>query len=310
MNKIIAFALTVALAGCQVHEKQEPAPPVERASIGTLESGSSVETYSSAATASGASVAANLTSRYNDTRQNCGKASMPAFLCAGIMLRATVPSTQYSSWNPSPRSQTSGGVSFSYLRKDAKFATMVYLYKNGFILAPVLARPTGTRQIEVLCSFPIDGATDQREDPGCGLYKPRPARSNRCQSQGITTGDQWLANFRTNNALCSFDVRDSMNNLGADSFYQTIRAHNLGKFMAGRHEYIELILATWPQNIPRELPIEAFFYVSGGLPGAQHDQTDYFAKTGGAVVPIIKLTMPTATTDAVFTYIAADQVKR
>ncbi|WP_415756197.1 halovibrin HvnA [Pseudomonas sp. LT1P18] len=303
MKKIIALVLMVALTGCQVHEQQEPAPPVKLTSMENMESGSSVETYSSATTASGAAVAATLTSRYNDTRQNCGKASMPAFLCAGIMLRATVPSPQYSSWNPSPRSQTSGGVSFSYLRKDAKFSSMVWLYKNGFVLAPVLARPTGTRQIEVL-------ATDQREDPGCGLYKPRPARSNRCQSQGITTGDQWLANFRTHNALCSFDVRDSMNNLGADSFYQTIRAHNLGNFMAGRHQYIELILATWPQNIPRELPIEAFFYIPGGLPGAQHDQTDYFAKTGGTVVPIIKLTMPTATTDAVFTYIAADQVKR
>ena len=94
----------------------------------------------------------------------------------------------------------------------------------------------------------------------------------------------------------------------ADSFYQSIRAHNLGNLFAGLYDYSELILATWPQNIPSELPIEAFYYLPGGLPGAQHDQKDFFAKTGGKVVPIIKLALPTsATGDATFTYVAVDQ---
>ncbi|PMQ11203.1 hypothetical protein PseAD21_13485 [Pseudomonas sp. AD21] len=101
-----------------------------------------------------------------------------------------------------------------------------------------------------------------------------------------------------------------MNHLGADSFYQTIRAHQLGGFFAGQHDYIELILATWPQNIPKELPIQAFFYLDGGLAGAQFDQNDFFNSTGGKVVPIIKINLPrAANADAQFIYNQADQVK-
>ncbi|WP_256588149.1 hypothetical protein [Pseudomonas sp. AD21] len=197
------------------------------------------------------------------------------------------------------------------MSKDAKFTGLVFGQKNGFIFFPVLSRPTGTRQIEVLCSYPLDGATQLRIAPGCGAHPYSPDRSRRCQTIGITTAEGWLANRQANSwNICSFDVRDSMNHLGADSFYQTIRAHQLGGFFAGQHDYIELILATWPQNIPKELPIQAFFYLDGGLAGAQFDQNDFFNSTGGKVVPIIKINLPrAANADAQFIYNQADQVK-
>ncbi|KNH40457.1 halovibrin HvnA, partial [Pseudomonas lini] len=180
----------------------------------------------------------------------------------------------------------------------------------GFIFYPVLAKPASARQIEVLCSYPMDGATTLRLAPGCGAHPYSPDRSRRCQTIGVTTAEQWLTNRISISDMCSFDVRDSMNHLGADSFYQTIRAHQLGNFFAGQHDYIELILATWPQNIPNELPIQAFFYLDGGLAGAQHDQRDFFNKTGGRVMPIIRITLPrNASEDAQFIYSAADQVK-
>jgi hypothetical protein len=316
MKKITALMLMVVLAGCQVRDQQQgqkeqqPAP-VEQAPMGLMQAETGIASTTSSAAQNGVSVAANLTSRYNDVRRDCGKPSMPAFLCRGVMLRSTIASTAYSSWNPSPHSQKSGGVSFSYLSKDAKFTGLVFGQKNGFIFYPVLAKPAGTRQIEVLCSYPLDGATQLRLAPGCGAHPYSTDRSRRCQTIGVTTAEQWLANRSTNAwNLCSFDVRDSMNNLGADSFYQTIRAHQLGNFFAGAHDYIELILATWPQNIPNELPIEAFFYLDGGLAGAQHDQQDFYNKTGGRVIPIIKIILPTtASTNAQFIYSAADQVK-
>ncbi len=310
MKKIFALVLAVALAGCQIHEHQEAT--VAQPSMGVLESSPGVQTYSSAATG-GAAVAANLTSRYNDIRQNCGKPSMPAFLCRGVMLRSTVPSNAYKSWNPSPHSQSSGGVSFSYLSKDAKFTGLVFGQKNGFIFYPVLAKPVGTRQIEVLCAYPLDGATQLRQKPGCGAHPYSPDRSRRCQSIGVTTAEQWIASRRADpsNLFCGFDVRDAMNDLGAASFYQTIRTHQLANFFAGQHDYIELVVATWPQNIPKELPIEAFFYLDGGLAGARHDQTDFYNSTGGVVKPIIKVILPKqASADAQFIYNDADQVKR
>jgi hypothetical protein len=303
MNRNLALILMLALslAGCL---------PPEQAQVKT-DSGISVASATSSTAQTGPQVAANLTAQYNDVRVNCGSASMPAFLCRGIMLRSTVPSTAYKAWNPSPHSQTSGGVSFSFLSKDAKFTGLVFGQKNGFIFFPVLSRPTGTRQIEVLCSYPLDGATQLRIAPGCGAHPYSPDRSRRCQTIGITTAEGWLANRQANSwNICSFDVRDSMNHLGADSFYQTIRAHQLGGFFAGQHDYIELILATWPQNIPKELPIQAFFYLDGGLAGAQFDQNDFFNSTGGKVVPIIKINLPRgANADAQFIYNQADQVK-
>jgi len=306
MNRhcLLALMLVLSLAGCQSREQaQVKEPETEMAAANTISS--SAQT--------GAQVAADLTARYNDTRINCGSASKPAFLCAGIVLRSTVPSftNQYSTWNPSPHSQTSGGVSFSYLRKDMKFKNLVFGQTSGFIFYPVLSRPAGSRQIEILCAFPLDGATQLRDKPGCGAHPYSPDRSRRCQTIGITTAEQWVANQNSGTwNRCSFDVRDAMNNLAADSFYQTIRAHNLKNYFAGAYDYSELILATWPQNIPKELPIEAFYYLPGGLAGAQHDQKDFYNKTGGKVVPIIKLTLPaTAAADAAFTYSAADQVQ-
>ncbi|WP_123531801.1 halovibrin HvnA [Pseudomonas fluorescens] len=304
MNRTYAWllVLTLSLAGCRSGEQISSIPP---------EPGYGVASTTSSATQTGAQVAADLTDRYNDVRTHCGSASMPAFLCRGVLLRSTVPSTAYKAWNPSPHSQTSGGVSFSFLGKDAKFTGLVFGQKNGYIFFPVLSRPVDTRQIEILCSYPLDGATQLREAPGCGPHPYSPDRSRRCQTIGITTAEGWIANRRTNTwNLCGFDVRDSMDNLGADSFYQTIRAHQLGGFFAGAHDYIELILATWPQNIPKELPIQAFFYLQGGLAGAQFDQKDFFDSTGGKVVPIIKIVLPTSlSTDAQFIYSAADQVK-
>ncbi|WP_213938968.1 halovibrin HvnA [Pseudomonas sp. dw_612] len=297
MKKLTALLLLIFLASCQVHEQQ--APPTQRGPGNAI--------------ASGAEVAANLTRRYNDTRINCGRPSMPAFLCRGVIMRSTVPSTAYKAWNPSPHSQTSGGVSFSYLSKDAKFNGLVFGQKNGYLFYPILDSPSGIRHIEVLCAFPIDGGTTLRDKPGCGAHPYEPVGSRRCQTVGTTTAEQWVQRWNQYERayyMCSFDVRDAMDNLGADSFYQSIRAHQMANFFAGPHDYIELILATWPQNIPKELPIEAFFYLEGGLAGAQFDQNDFYNSTGGIVKPIIRIILPTTpTADAQFLFNPADQVK-
>ncbi|KAB0507137.1 MULTISPECIES: hypothetical protein [Pseudomonas] len=302
MRNIFALVLMVVLAGCQVREEQR---------------GTGGASPTRGATANGAMVAGELTRRYQDTRVDCGQATMPAFLCSGIVLRSTVPSTQYSSWNPSPHSQQSGGVSFSFLRKDSKFRDLVFGQINGFIFYPVLATPPGIRQIEVLCSYPIDGWSQLRDKPGCGGHPYYPLESRRCQTLGISTAEQWMAHWQRapapSNApayQCSFDVRDSMNHLAADSFYQSIRTRNmLGASWFPQQN--ELILATWSQNIPRELPIQAFFYLytPGGLAGAQHDQRDFYNKSGGMVVPIVQMVLPASPSEeALFAYYPADQI--
>ncbi|WLG98663.1 halovibrin HvnA [Pseudomonas beijingensis] len=258
---------------------------------------------------SGVQIAAELTQRYNDIRDDCGSPSMPSFLCTGVMLRSTIPGDGYFTWNPSPYSRTSGGVAFSFLRKDAKFSGLVYGQNSGFIFYPVLTRPADTFQVEVLCAYPSDGATNNRDQAGCGAHPYALDRSRRCQTIGVTTAEQWIANrqeYAWN--LCGFDVSDDMNEMATSGFKETIRAHNLGNFFAGTFDYIELVVATWPQHDnPTPVPLEAFFYTNDGLARAQRDQMDYFNQSGRGV-PIIKLELPqNPSADAVFSYLMEDQ---
>lgn len=78
MKKIITLMLMVVLAGCQVRDQQQgqkeqqPAP-VEQAPMGLMQAETGIASTTSSAAQNGVSVAANLTSRYNDVRRDCGK---------------------------------------------------------------------------------------------------------------------------------------------------------------------------------------------------------------------------------------------
>lgn len=260
----------------------------------------------------GQQVAANLTSQYKESVSQCSKNNAPAFYCSGITLRGTDHSSSYFAWNPSPASVTSGGVSFSYLRADSKYDNLAYSYYNGFIIYPDEDKPEGKRELTVLCSFPIDAATNNRADAGCGMYQGQ-SQSKQCQLQGITDANGWYAHYvqynRSHTSQCGFGLTDDFTNV-ADAFYQTI----LSMAKIGSESFKtqnELRIATWPQNIPEELPIQAFFYLnSTGLKAAQADQKDFYNQSNGMFIPVIKLTLPTSeNADATFTYDPSVQVE-
>lgn len=263
----------------------------------------------------GDAVAAALLDTYNDVSANCGSASRPAFLCSGVLLRGTNESHNYHSWNPVPGRT---GVAFSYLRKDAKFDHLAVGTDNGFILYPILSGPIGKWHMQVLCSFPIDGNTGKRAQPGCGASGYFPESSGRCQSQGITTASEWKAHFDSlpddrpmetwvYSYVCGFDVSDGMNEQGAGAFYQSLQAMQLVPASLWHH-YNELMIEAWPQDIPDRLPIRAFFYtLPSGLVGARHDQWDFFRSTR-VFIPIVHMQLPElATGDAMFSYNPQDQ---
>lgn len=294
--KLSLLLLSIALVcGCSSH----PIPPQNSQSVTASD---------------GLAVAAAIQANYLDARRNCGSESMPAFLCSGVLFRGTNESMDFHAWNPVPGKT---GVSFSYLRKDANFNHMAGA-DNGFILYPILAAPAGKEHLQVLCSFPIDGYTWIRAQPGCGESTQYPGVSKRCQTQSISTAAQWKAHFDRGLSsvgpvniygyVCSFDVRDQMNELSAESFYQSLKAMQLVPASLQYH-YNEIIVQAWAQNIPTQLPIQAFFYEqASGLKGAWHDQWDFFRSTGGAFIPIIHMTLPNAVTgSANFTYDPADQ---
>ncbi|MBV4550249.1 hypothetical protein HU742_003735 [Pseudomonas sp. SWRI102] len=303
MKRQFYIALFLLLtAGCATHE-------LETSTVHELP-GQTVDSHGAGVQGAGTGpeIAAYLTEAYNNVLPMCrNNPSAPSFLCTGVTLRATQHSTQFHFWNPNP---TSTGVSFSWLRKDAKFGKLVFGYNNGFILYPEFFKPTGKISLAVLCFFPVDGATDHRPDEGCGQYPNRP-NSRPCQSQGITTAAQYIAHFNANagmyGALCGFDVRDELNEQGARAFTEGVKA--LGQLPASAFPVQnEFRIKKWAQNLGQTLPIEAVFYIDNtGKVGAQYDQRDFKTQTG-IWIPMIKITLPqTAANDAKFEFIPADQ---
>ncbi|TVO38210.1 HvnC protein [Vibrio algivorus] len=263
-------------------------------------------------------IAAYLNEDYMNTAQDCG--GNPAFLCSGILIRGTdTYSDAYHSWDPSPDSQNSGGVSFSYLRADSKFNHLTYSYNNGFIFYPDFYEPDyQTNDMDIMCSFPLDGWTNSRQDGGCGSHWEYEQESIPCQEQDITTAQQWYEHYQAapegnvGPYICGFDVDDDSSYDTTDAFNQTILAMALlGDVSFNGHN--ELRLRTWAQGLQDTLPLEAFFYIAGsseGLDSAQKNQLDFYNSTSQNIwVPVIELRLPQeASEDATFTYDPAAQL--
>ncbi|AJC22353.1 hypothetical protein [Pandoraea pulmonicola] len=254
--------------------------------------------------------------QYMDTHGDCGSNTAPVFLCTGILIRETVPGPGYYSWQPSPEDVATGRISFSYLRKDAKFGGFKSGGTNGLTLFPALGPykgPSGQDKVEVLCAFPMDGWTDHRPtDHGCGPTQTFPSQSVLCQQQGIFTAQAWLNHWNAapggsnrNLYQCGFDVRHSSPYKDTtDAFNQVIKAMQLlGE--TEFHDHNELVISAWSATIdPSKLPIQSFFYVAVGndaggqaLANAQKDQKDYYNVTRGGFIPIVRITPPASLSD-------------
>ena len=259
----------------------------------------------------GIQTASYLNEAYNNTVTDCYGG--PAFLCSGVTFRGGQASENFHVWNPSPRSQASGGVSFSYIRSDAKFEKLAYGYTSGFILYPIYFSPKAKIDLDYLCAYPIDAATGNRNDKGCGSSSlvPNPEVSIKCSEQGIHTAEQWKNHWDINGnpGQCGFDISEATGSNTTERFYQSLRGTKLIDSINVIQN--ELVLATWDQNIGDVLPIQAFFYTSNssnGLKDAQFYQRDFY-ETEGIWVPVIKFTLPEKITDdAQFSYNVNDQV--
>lgn len=273
----------------------------------------------------GTTVAATLTSLYKNTVDNCGSDSKPAFLCSGVTLRATETNQSFFPWNPSPNSQSRGGVPFSWLRADSNFSRGAFSYPNGFIFYPVLTKPSAKRKVEILCYFPVDADSVNRPTlSGCGANTYYPTNSGLCHEQTpkVDTAATWLTHYnqvqnttggiQQHRHQCGFDVRDKVDYHAGPNFLAGINARK-GLGDADKLTQNEMMLDTWAQNIPGDLPIMAFYYLGGttqatGLANAKIDQKRFYDETKGQVVPIIKMTLPTTFSGtATFVYSTSDQ---
>lgn len=120
-------------------------------------------------------------------------------------------------------------LSFAYLRRDHKFGRMGGIdgYDSGFILYPELKTPLHKSARKLLCIFPTNGNSDNRDDRGCGKYSmDKTGNSGPCNYQNITTADQWVEHYHRSNGqlLCGFKMIEKM---AAEDFRIALQASTL-----------------------------------------------------------------------------------
>lgn len=246
--------------------------------------------------------------------------------CSGVMLRAVKPHNvrRHKAWDYNP---SYAGISFSYLRKDAKFGAFVAGQTTGFIFYPTDHTPSGKNRINIMCGFPVDGDTIYRNKM-CGMdrdYKD----TIPCEDQNIDSAAKWVDLYEKGAKTSPYPnipgsaARTCGFRLNGSNEPQKMRSFST--FVASRntllnnhpndpdffHAENEVILEKWDVSRPATIPIEAFFYVNDGssapLISVQLDQKDYYDATGEAV-PIIQITLPKNNNDdAAFAYKESDQ---
>ncbi|RON79917.1 hypothetical protein BK670_20700 [Pseudomonas fluorescens] len=251
-------------------------------------------------------VAERLNARYSSTSNDCG--GKAAYYCSGILVRTTGASEKYHAWDPSPSSETSGSVSFSYLRTDLGVARLFSGETQGFVFKDQNAvEKNAYYPVAILCTYPSDGAIyPNRSNKGCGAHSWYPDSSRSCPEEGVTTLAKWVSHFhRTSQrylSQCSFTP-------DKDQFTISLQARNAFQHPSDRINYNEVVVAVWPKG-RRDLPIEAFVYVTApgravGLEGAKYMQKDYY-NTVGDIVPVIRLVLGNGPATA-FNYFSQDQ---
>ena len=249
---------------------------------------------------------------YNDTRKSCGSA--PAWECSGLVMRALDPHLEFGPWSISPTARESGGVSASYLRKDARFKTLAWNLESGIVLDAIADNPQDHVDYTVLCSFPIDAGSNYRLGNGCADSKATADHIERlCHEKHVMTAEQWLADYkavgRDNSKQCAFDVNAKRKDLAATAFYESLRATGLLARESDASIHNELRIALWNEKPPQEPSILAAFFVNGGgLYGARLYQLQYWYHTH-QLLPVVYIQLPqTSASDARFSYRPDDQV--
>lgn len=220
----------------------------------------------------GYQVASKLNARYADASSSC-QDEQPAFRCNGVLIRAADASASFRAWNPSPNSISRNGVSFSYVRADV--GTQQLAGTQGFIFRETFA-PTGY-PVTLRCAYPANAGTASIPDS---------CRGN-CETQGVTTVAAWQSTYASKPGnSCAFTSSPAQ-------FQLSIDVRPTFSDPSAILKWNEMIIAAWPDDIPKELPLEALFYTSGsatGFANAAFIQRDYFLHAEN-FLPIVRLNL-------------------
>lgn len=255
-----------------------------------------------------------LKERYYDQSMVCfddQNKTQPMYKCSGIMIRGVRRNTDENTffWRLKPQDKIRNSFSFGFLRKDFQFSYLGRGYDAGFIIYPHLSAPIGKTTQKVLCGFPTDGHTDLRYYRGCGMMRNDIyGTSLPCDVQNTRTFTHWLWHY--NQIVRSSDPRFELRQCGFDlsgntavQNFDVVRKASLyiNRYSPTRaYKNSELKLEGWDDNNAEQIPIQAFFYFMGterGYENALKYQSDFYTQSGGEMVPIVGIRLPSRERD-------------
>ncbi|MCT4713232.1 hypothetical protein MUA04_23970 [Enterobacteriaceae bacterium H11S18] len=201
-----------------------------------------------------------LNAQYLNTVDTCEDGS-PAFYCSGVMVRATPNNDERFNADPTDN------AAFSYYRKDIAPSSALGFYgANGFIFKPQAEAIATGLAVNYQCSFPYDGATNERPastlGPHCGTELTYRDGStifyDSCKDAGVTDVDSFVAFMEQPNLdmnelglkQCAFDSNDP------DDFALSVQSYAAGP---AKGAWSETDLDAWVNG--KKLPLDAFFYL-------------------------------------------------
>jgi len=261
----------------------------------------------------GKATARGLNLRYNRIDDTCGQKAAP--YCNGVILRVITHSSDTLAWNPNVKSQERKGVSFSFIRKDLgtkKLAWAHIGYLPGLIFKQLdsLSSPD-MYPLSPACFFVSDGDTFNRAPPSsCGTNRKSNSTPSPCNPEHTVSLAEFKKNYEIPDGRKDRNTHQCALNMNPDTFAIGIR-YRREEMRADEKELLnELVITTWPQDIPQQLPLEAALYQAQDTAGgsrlkAQAIQKDLIA--GYQIsIPIIRVDLA-APDDKVFTFLPDDQ---
>lgn len=226
---------------------------------------------------------------------------MPAYVCAGIVMhtlegdkveeaitspppssRAFCRKGDTQPWCPDAGVENRSTVSFSWLQKQSSPAYGYPIFPNASGTAGYIFKP-GSIYSYLLCAYPVDGISFSRTDCGCGEWGPPACKSpflarSTCLQDGIRSENDFFERYIGGQqgwdvtAMCSFGKSrrqfEALRATGALIANNANPQLNLNPYCNGVAPsrcagWNELILKPWYFVPVRQIPIEAFFYVTG-----------------------------------------------
>ena len=233
-----------------------------------------------------------LQARFDDVRAECGDGSA-SFNCNGVLIRGIRNPSIPDFWNPTDEQLARDGVSFSYLRADV--GNTAIAGNAGLIMRNLDAAPQ--QKLSVRCVFSVNAATSDRVK-SCGTTQYPEA----CDTYGFDNEERWREHFDEVGPfkVCYFQPTAHWFQFSIDVRKNLLPLH--------RNMFNEVVIATWPHDIPEQLPIEALYFLVNELGSGLEDarlMQENFIKATGLFIPVVRVDLRRE--GQVFSYAPKDQ---